>query len=82
MTTEAEVYGQLRSRTATLLGLDLANLTPLKALKLDRAVLLQLELDRCQAQQAAGEPVDLGRMALASQQLEALLPSEDAPRVF
>lgn len=77
MIAESAVFERLRAKTADLLGLNLENLTPLKALRLDRATLLRLELDRLQAQQAAGEAVDLGRMALASQQLETLLPSED-----
>jgi hypothetical protein len=77
MTTEPEVYERLRAKTANLLGFDLTNLSALKALRLDRATLLRLELDRLQAQQAAGEAVDLNRIALASAQLEALLPPED-----
>ena len=82
MIAEPEVFERLRVKTADLLGLNLENLTPLKALRLDRATLLRLELDRLQAQQAAGEAVDLGRMALASQQLETLLPSEDDSTKF
>lgn len=77
MTTEPAVFERLRSQTATLLGFDLANMTPLRSLRLDRATLLRLELDRLQAQQSAGQAVDLSRVATASQQLEALLPPED-----
>lgn len=77
MIAEPEVFERLRVKTADLLGLNLEKLTPLKALKLDRAVLLRLELDRLQAQQAAGEAVDLGRMKAASEQLEELLPRDD-----
>ncbi|WP_319798234.1 hypothetical protein [Nitrobacter sp.] len=77
MTSEVAVYERIRSKIATMLDLDVATLTAFQSIRLDMAVCLRFEIDRIQQAQIAGEPIDIGRLANASNQLAELLPPEN-----
>ncbi len=73
----ATLFVKLRSETARLLGLDLANMTPSQEARLDTTSMLRFELDRLQAAQLRGEPVDLKVVVSTGEMLErALRPPE------
>ena len=69
----AKFFEQLRASTARLLKLDVSNLTPSEAVRVDRAVSLRLTLDRFQTEQLAGHEIDVKAFVLASQELERTL---------
>jgi hypothetical protein len=80
MSNEVAIYEGIRSKIATMLGLDVAALTASQSIRLDVATCLQCEIDRIQESQLAGEPIDIGRLANASSQLAQMLPEDDPSR--
>jgi hypothetical protein len=80
MSNEVAIYEGIRSKIATMLGLDVAALTASQSIRLDVATCLQCEIDRIQESQLAGEPIDIGRLANASSQLVQMLPEDDPSR--
>jgi hypothetical protein len=75
MTSDAELYRRLRHETASLLGFDVASLTPAQSIKTDLVSSLRLALDTLTAAQLAGEHVDTVKLLSAAEALERLLPS-------
>jgi uncharacterized small protein (DUF1192 family) len=69
----ADLYQRLRRETAALLNFDLSNLTAPQGARLDRAVMLRWELDRCAGSQVRGDAIDVPKMVAASEALERLL---------
>lgn len=77
MSDHALLHDALRRSTAQMLHYNLANLSPVEALRLDTAIALRLELDRSAAAQARGEAVDVRALTAAAEALERLLhPAE------
>ena len=58
----ARAYESLRVETATMLGLNLADLSPAASLRLDLTALLRLSLDSLQGIALSGQEVDLARL--------------------
>jgi hypothetical protein len=73
VTDHATLHDVLRRSTATMLHYDVDDLSPIRALRLDLACSLRLEIDRNAALQARGEPADLRALTLAVESLERLL---------
>jgi hypothetical protein len=69
------VFQRVRQETAAMLGYSLEGISPAQSVRLDRAVALRIEIDRLQAAQLEGDPIDIARMTNATEQLEKLLPS-------
>jgi hypothetical protein len=69
----AALFERVRAETARMLNLDLLDLNPAQVVRLDHATALRLELDRLLAIQMRGEPIDIGRLTIASTQLETML---------
>jgi hypothetical protein len=75
--TTRTIFERVRSEIAGLFGFaDVNNLTFAERLRLDHAVAMKIELDRLQGNQLRGEPVDIGRLTAASEELARLLSQE------
>jgi hypothetical protein len=74
--TLTAMHEQLRRDTARMLGLDHASLTAAQSVRLDRAVMLRLELDDCQTKKLAGQSFDTNKYVAASESLERLFGSD------
>jgi hypothetical protein len=70
----ARAYESLRVETATMLGLNLADLSPAASLRLDLTALLRLSLDSLQGIALSGQEVDLARLQSCFSMLSKLLP--------
>jgi hypothetical protein len=70
----AAAYERLRTETAAMLRLNLADLTLTEGLQLDLVALLRLEIDSLQGAALSGETVDLQRLAAAHGMLQKMLP--------
>ena len=73
------IYRRVRAEIADLLGINPDTATFGQRLRLDQATAIRLELDRLQAAQLAGHPIDIARLCAATQELEKMLP-KDATR--
>jgi hypothetical protein len=67
-----DLHERLRRDTATMLNYDYDNLTAAQSVRLDRAAMLRLELDDCQAKKLAGQPFDTNKYIAASEALERM----------
>jgi hypothetical protein len=80
MSNFGPMFERVRAETAKMLGYNLDQLGLVQSVRLDRAIALRIEIDRVQAQQAQDQPIDIGRLSAASEQLEKLiLLSEEQP---
>jgi hypothetical protein len=73
--SDTEVYQRLRAETMAMLGYDPAKLTGLESTIIDLVCTVRLEIDAAQAQQQAGQPIDISRLADMVRILKSLLPS-------
>jgi hypothetical protein len=76
MTDPSAAYDRLRTETAEMLKLNIADLSLVGGLQLDLVSMLRLEVDGLQGLVLAGEQVDLGRLASALGMLRQLLPEK------
>ena len=72
----AAAYDTLRTETATMLRLNLADLSLVEGLQLDLVALLRLEIDSLQGAALFGEQIDLQRLAVAHGMLQKMLPEK------
>jgi hypothetical protein len=74
-----EFFDALRADTSRLLGFSSVDgLAPSQSLKVDIVSSLRLELDRVQAAQLRGEPIDMKVLMMAGEMLERLLRPAEA----
>jgi hypothetical protein len=72
MSNFESMFGRLRGETAKMLGHNLDQISLVQSVRLDRAIALRIEIDRVQAQRAQYQPIDIGRLTTAREQLERL----------
>jgi hypothetical protein len=76
----ADLYQRLRRETAVLLHLDIDNLSPAEALKLDLTATLRIAFDDLLGQQMSGQPINLEKLLALAEKLEHLLPLPEEAR--
>lgn len=80
MASLSTMHENLRRSTAKMLDYDHANLTAAQSVRLDRAVMLRLELEDCQTKKLAGESFDTNKYIAASEALERLVGGDNKCR--
>jgi hypothetical protein len=75
--TQPSDYAQARAEAAALLDLDLEQLSPADAMRLDLAVVLRRAIDAETESGFDGGPIDLPRLLTAIERLTALLPARE-----
>jgi hypothetical protein len=76
MSDPATAYDRLRTETAEMLKLNIADLSLVEGLQLDLVSMLRLEVDGLQGAVLAGGQVDLARLSTALGMLRQLLPEK------